>query len=201
MSSPQTSLQIIVSPDPRLLQKAEPVSVSELSKLRQTALKMAKLMYESYGCGIAAPQVGISKRLIVVDPDWGLPDEETGEVIPQRPQFFLNPEIRRLWGEQDCADEGCLSVPGITVPVERFEFVELAYLDLDGNPHQLTAAGFFARVLQHELDHLEGITLFEHLDPITRIDAFQEYQEAIAAGAKPGDTKKPGSEQEDDDRS
>jgi peptide deformylase len=146
---------------------------------------MAKLMYKSQGCGLAAPQVGISKRLIVIDVT---PPDEDGEVTEHNPVFFINPVVKRLWGEKEICDEGCLSIPGIQVPIERFDSIEVEALDLDGEPFILEADGFFARALQHEIDHLEGMTMFEHLDPIERIQAFKEYEEALKAGAKPGDT-------------
>ena len=187
----EATLEIIVAPDPRLLKKAEAVSLDELPDLKATAQQMAVLMYESMGCGLAAPQVGISKRLIIVDPDWGIPSEEDGEPTPQNPRFFVNPVIRRLWGQTEVTDEGCLSVPGIMVPIERYEFAEIEAWDLDGAAFVVEAEGFFARALQHEIDHLEGVTLFEHLDPIQRIEALEEYEIAIAAGAKPGDTSIP----------
>jgi peptide deformylase len=187
-------LQIVVAPDPRLLKKAELVGIEELPKMKALATEMAELMYETMGCGLAATQVGILKRLIVVDPDWGILDEESGEPSPPDPHFLINPVILRLWGTKELMDEGCLSVPGITVPIERYESIEVEAFDLDGNMQVFEADGFAARVLQHEIDHLEGMTLFERLDPLLRIEAIQLYEDALAAGAKPGDTTAPGQE-------
>ncbi|MCL2137651.1 MAG: peptide deformylase [Coriobacteriia bacterium] len=188
-------MQIIIAPDPRLLKKAEPVQLEELPELRKIADEMAELMYETLGCGLAAPQIGLAKQFIVVDPDWGLPDEEDSEPIPKNPRFLINPVIKRLWGEKSVSDEGCLSVPGISVPIERYEFVEVETYDLEGNLDVFEAEGFAARVLQHEIDHLNGVTLFERLDPIQRIDALQDYETALLAGAKPGDTSIPPADQ------
>jgi peptide deformylase len=184
-------LQIIVAPDPRLLKKAEPVELDELPELRAIAAEMAEMMYQTMGCGLAAPQIGLTKQLIVVDPEWGIPDEETGVEAPRNPRFLINPVIKRLWGEKALMDEGCLSVPGITVPVERYEFAEIEAHDLNGNLQTFVAEDFAARVLQHEIDHLNGMTVFERLDPIKRIDALHEYEVALAAGAQPGDTSIP----------
>ncbi|MCL1879510.1 MAG: peptide deformylase [Actinomycetia bacterium] len=185
-------MRIIVAPDPVLKKVAEPVELAELSRLRSTAAKMAKLMYSSQGCGLAAPQVGLSKRIIVVDAEWGQQDAESGEEKAQNPTTFVNPVIKRSWGEKLRCDEGCLSVPGITIPIERYQNVEVEAIDLDGQTFTICAEGFHARVLQHEIDHLDGLTMFEHLDPIQRIDAFRLYEEALLAGAKPGDVSMPG---------
>jgi peptide deformylase len=178
-------MRIIVAPNPVLREKCEPVAPDEIKQLRSTAKQMAKLMYKSQGCGLAAPQVGIGKRLVVIDVT---PPDEDGEVTEKNPVFFINPVIRQLWGEKTVCDEGCLSIPGIQVPIERLSNIEVEALDLDGEPFVVEAEGFYARALQHEIDHLEGTTMFEHLDPIERIQAFKEYEEALKAGAKPGDT-------------
>jgi peptide deformylase len=178
-------MRIFVAPNPVLREKSEPVVPAEMKRLRQTAEQMAKLMYKSQGCGLAAPQVGISKCLIVVDVT---PPDEDGEVTERNPVFFVNPVIRRLWGEKELCDEGCLSIPGIQIPIERFNNIEVEAIDLEGEPFSVEAEGFYARALQHEIDHLEGMTMFEHLDPIERIQAFKDYEEALRAGAKPGDT-------------
>jgi peptide deformylase len=129
--------------------------------------------------------VGISKRLIVIDVT---PPGEDGEVKEKNPIFFINPVVLRTWGEKELGDEGCLSIPGIQIPIERYSNVEVEALDLDGNPFTFEAEGFAARAVQHELDHLEGTTMFEHLNAIDRIAAFKEYEAALEAGAKPGDT-------------
>ena len=186
-------MNIFTVPNPILKKKAEPVDPAELPTLRNTAGEMAKVMYDSQGCGLAAPQVGISKRIIVVDVDWSLPnkDDETQET-PKNPITYINPVIKRLWGEKLVCEEGCLSVPGITVPIERYQFAVVEAIDLQGEPFQVKAEDFLARVLQHEIDHLDGLTMFEHLDPIQRIEAFELYEKAVQAGAKPGDVRMPG---------
>jgi peptide deformylase len=168
-----------------LREKCEPVAPDEIKRLKSTARQMAKLMYKSQGCGLAAPQVGIGKRLIVIDVT---PPGEDGEVAEQNPTFYINPVVRRLWGEKEAGDEGCLSIPGIQISIERFNNIEVEALDLTGEPFVVEAEGFHARALQHELDHLEGTTMFEHLGPIERIQAFKEYEDALRAGAQPGDT-------------
>jgi len=167
----------------------EPVDESEIRKLRSTAKNMAKLMYQNNGCGIAAPQVGISKRLMVIDCTILDPEDEQEEDEPvQNPTFFINPEVIAYGGEEIVDEEGCLSIPGITIPIRRFTEVTVAALDLKGESFVLVAQDFHARAIQHELDHLEGKTMFERLDTISRIEAFKEYENALKAGAKPGDT-------------
>ena len=178
-------LYIVLAPNPVLREKAEPVAEQELKKYRSIAKQMAKLMYQSQGCGLAAPQVGIGKRLIVVDVT---PPDEDGEVPTKNPTFYINPVVKRLWGEKEFGDEGCLSIPGVQVPIERFNNIELEALDLDGERFTVLAEGFHARALQHELDHLDGTTMFEHLDAISRIEKLKEYEQALKSGAKPGDT-------------
>jgi peptide deformylase len=188
-------MRIVTAPNPVLRTKAAAVAPEEIKKLHATAKQMAKLMYKSQGCGLAAPQVGLSKRLIVVDTAYGpQPENEDGtkpDDVPENPVFFINPRIIRLWGEKVVGDEGCLSIPGIQIPIERYTGIEVEAYDLDGELFAVEAEGFPARALQHELDHLEGTTMFEHLDPITRIQYFQDYEAAVAAGAKPGDVAKP----------
>ena len=144
-------LPIVISPDPILATVCEPCDLGDKS-LKRLSKQMAHAMYKNYGCGIAAPQVGVTKRLVVIDVDW---DGEKGE---KNPIVLVNPEIVELAGEPEEGGEGCLSCPGVTVPVK------------------------------HEIDHLNGKTLFECCDAATRIEALRAYEEARAAGARPGDT-------------
>jgi len=177
-------MKIITAPNPVLRQKCEPVSVEELPRMVKIAQKMAKLMYQAEGCGIAAPQVGVAKQIIVLDTV--MPAE--GEERVKDPLFIFNPIILELGEEIEFDGEGCLSIPGIKIEIERPTTIVVEAMDEDGSSIQIEAEGFDARALQHELDHLEGITMFEHLDAIARATKLQEYAEAKAAGAKPGDT-------------
>ena len=150
-------MKIVLSPDQTLRQKCEPVALTELPEVARIAKKMAKAMYKNDGCGLAAPQIGVLKQIIVIDTS--VPKE--GEKRVESPVFILNPRVRAVGEETECAGEGCLSIPGITVDIERPTYIELEALDLDGTPIEITAEGFDARAVQHELDHLEGITMFE----------------------------------------
>ena len=183
-------MKIITSPDPILRKKCEPVSAEEFPQIAKLAKKMAKLMYKSDGCGLAAPQVGVAKQLIVIDTSLPKEGEETKE-REQNPLFIINPRIVAHSEETECGGEGCLSIPGVTVDIDRYLAITVEAQDLEGEEIVIEAEGFDARALQHEMDHLEGVTMFEHLDAIARAAKLQEYAAAKEAGAKPGDTSVP----------
>lgn len=172
-------MKIVLSPDPMLRQVCEPCVLGDRS-LKKLAKQMAKDMYKNDGCGLAAPQVGVLKRLIVIDCDV--------ESDKQNPITLVNPEVVETSGDPVTEEEGCLSCPGISVPVTRQPFARVSYYDLDGNECTIEGDGLLGRCLQHEIDHLNGRTLFESCSPIDRIRALQEYEAALAAGARPGDT-------------
>ena len=175
-------MKIVLSPDPTLRQVAEPCTPGDPA-LKKLATKMAKVMYKNDGVGLSAPQVGVVKRIIVVDCDIEN-DEPT-------PITLVNPQIVESSGEPEKENEGCLSCPGISVPVTRPPFVKVGYYDLDGNECTIEGDGLLGRCLQHEIDHLDGRTLFESCDPLDRIQALRDYDAALAAGAKPGQTSSP----------
>ena len=171
-------MEIVLSPDPVLKQECVDVSPSELREIKKVVKEMAKIMYDASGCGLAAPQVGISKKIIVIDCN--------GEG-KKKPTYLINPEILETAGEPVTEYEGCLSIPGISLPITRPEDVTVKYMNLKGEEITYHTTGFEARCIQHECDHLHGVTMFEHLSLMDRIKAFQEYEAALAAGAKPGD--------------
>ncbi len=173
-------IAIVTSPDPVLNQKCEPCDLSDKS-LRKLAKSMTKAMYKNAGCGLAAPQVGVTKRLVVIDCD----QDESGE---QNPLVLVNPTLEETWGEEVVDEEGCLSLPGISVPIKRPESARVRFFDLDGEEWEIEGDGLLGRCLQHELDHLDGVTMFERCDPLARIQALRDYEAAMAAGAKPGET-------------
>lgn len=172
-------LNIVQSPNPLLNKVCEPCDLKDKS-LKRLAKQMAKAMYENYGCGLAAPQVGVLKRIIVVDCEW---DEDH-----KNPITLLNPVVVDTWGDDVTDDEGCLSCPGIKVPITRKPWARVHYYDFDGEMWELESDGLLGRCLQHEIDHLDGITLFERAAPRDRIKALAAYEEAKRAGAKPGET-------------
>ncbi|MGI6045445.1 MAG: peptide deformylase [Eggerthellaceae bacterium] len=170
-------LPIVLSPDPILQQKCEECDLDDPS-LKKLSKQMLQALYKNNGCGLAAPQVGVTKRLIVIDVD---------QEREKNPIVLINPEIVELDGEPVVEGEGCLSIPGITVPVSRRPYAKVHYYDLNGDMWELEGDGLLGRCLQHEIDHLNGITLFESCDPITRIKALEDYDLALKRGAKPGD--------------
>ena len=171
-------LSIVKSPDPTLNTVCEPCEPGD-KKLKRLAKQMAHAMYANNGCGLAAPQVGVLSRLVVIDCDEG---EE------KNPIFLVNPEIVETKGDPVTEDEGCLSCPGIAVPIERPPWARVRYYDLDGELWELEGDGLLGRCLQHEIDHLDGITMFERCSPEARLKALADYEVALKSGAKPGET-------------
>jgi peptide deformylase len=141
--------------DPVLRRRARPVDEVTPS-IRRLIDDMTDTMYDEVGIGLAAPQVGVSLRLMVVG------DEEGRGV-----QALVNPVITESGGTVT-AEEGCLSLPGIFADVTRAQWVKLDAQDLDGRPVSLMARGLRARVFQHEIDHLDGVLFIDRLDPVTR---------------------------------
>ncbi|PYN81401.1 MAG: peptide deformylase [Candidatus Rokuibacteriota bacterium] len=141
--------------DPALRQRALPVG-EVTPELRAIIADMTDTMYDEVGIGLAAPQVGISLRLIVVA------DEEGRSV-----QALLNPAIVEQGGEA-VGEEGCLSIPGVFAPVTRAAWVKVEAHALDGKLLTINARGLRARVLQHEIDHLDGVLFIDRVDAVTR---------------------------------
>ena len=149
-------LPILRFPDPRLRKVAAPVTNID-DGIRRLAADMAETMYEAPGIGLAATQVDVHQRLIVIDVS-----ETKNELL-----VLINPEIVADEGEQ-VGEEGCLSVPGIFDKVERAERVTVRYLDLEGKAQTLEADGLLAVCIQHEMDHLMGKVFVEYLSPLKR---------------------------------
>jgi peptide deformylase len=157
-------------PDPVLREKAPPEkgidqTLIELSK------NMAETMYAAPGVGLAAPQVGESRRLIIIDvsPKDG----------PRRPITAVNPEIILRDGEA-YEEEGCLSVPEYYARVQRSARIKVKYLDMEGNEVTLDAAGLLAIAFQHEIDHLDGILFVDHLSPLKKSMFRKKFQKIMA---------------------
>ncbi len=173
------TLPIITSPDPILNEVCTECELTDRS-LAKLAKQMINTMYKNNGCGLAAPQVGVTKRLVVIDCD----QEHWGE----NPLVLINPEIVETHGELVVDSEGCLSLPGINVPIKRPAWARVQYYDLDGELWELESDGLLGRCLQHEIDHLNGKTMFEACSAQDKIKALKDYEIAREAGAKPGET-------------
>ena len=151
-------LKIRHYPDPVLKKVAEPVKEFN-EELRQLASDMAETMYAAPGIGLAAPQVGVSTRLIVLD--CSARDEEAQLLV------MVNPEIVDQEGEC-CEEEGCLSVPEYYAKVNRSAKVKVSFQDIDGEQRLIEAEGLTSICCQHEIDHLDGILFVDHLSPLKR---------------------------------
>lgn len=147
-------MEVLIYPDPVLRRGGKPVTTFD-AELRKLAERMFDAMYEEGGVGLAAPQVGIEQKLLVLNPAGDRADR-TGERV------MLNPRITRKKG-REFGEEGCLSFPGIHAEVERWIEITVTYQDLDGKEQTLAADGWLARIVQHELDHLEGVLFVDRL--------------------------------------
>lgn len=175
------STEIVIAPDERLRTECAPVETID-DEVVKIAKRMAKAMYKNEGCGIAAPQIGVLRQIVVIDVNWGDDTEKN-------PLFLINPVIMEQSDETKLGAEGCLSVPGISLDIERSTSVVVRALDLQGRLMQYEASNNLLCVcLQHEIDHLHGITMLERLSPEQRLEAMREYQAALERGAKPGET-------------
>jgi peptide deformylase len=155
-------LKLYEYPEPVLRQKCARVAKVD-DELRRFLDDMLETMYVDKGCGLAAPQVGVSKRIIVLDPN---PSDE--DLSARRPMHLVNPEI--IWHSDETVlfNEGCLSLPDQRAEVERFERVRVRYTDYFGTERELLADDLLAIILQHEIDHLDGILYIDHLSRLKR---------------------------------
>ncbi|MFC2966621.1 peptide deformylase [Acidimangrovimonas pyrenivorans] len=150
---------ILLWPDARLRQQAAPVE-AVTDDLRELADEMLRIMYAAPGRGLSGPQIGVMRRIFVMDAGWK-------EGAPE-PRVMLNPEIVHASAETAMRAEGCLSLPGLTAEVARPAEVTLRFTGLDGAVHEETFTGFAATCVQHERDHLDGILCIDHLAPEDR---------------------------------
>ena len=150
-------LSILKFPDPRLHKVAQPVDTFDAA-LQSTVDDMFETMYEAPGIGLAATQVNVHKRVVVMDLS-----EDRSE-----PRVFINPEFESLTDQMDQYQEGCLSVPGFYENVDRPQKVRIKALDRDGKPYELIAEGLLAVCIQHECDHLNGKLFVDYLSSLKR---------------------------------
>ncbi len=160
---------IILYPDPILRAVAAPVERIDRDTLRLLD-DMLETMYVAPGVGLAAPQVGVSRRIFVAD-------LAKGEQ-PPAPRFFLNPEILQLGEALRVYEEGCLSIPEIFAEVERPSTVVLRYLSREGEMREERLEGHIATVAQHEIDHLNGVLFIDHLSRLKRHVLVRKFRKA-----------------------
>ena len=166
-----TKLVILEYPDPRLRTRAQPVAAVDAA-VRQLADDMIETMYAARGIGLAATQVDVHQRLLVIDVS---PGHDT-------PQVFINPEIIGRDGSAP-AEEGCLSLPGIYDKVTRATQIRVRAIGRDGRPFELDADGLAAVCIQHEMDHLNGVLFIDHLSRLKRDRAVAKVRKAARADA------------------
>lgn len=173
---------IVLSPDPRLRQEC--AEVEEINaELIDLVERMKDHMFENGGCGLAAPQVGETIQLAIIDTEYSSKKDYD-------PYVLINPVIVEQSDNLVPFSEGCLSIPGINCEILRPDHVVVEAYNLDGDCIRYEAAGdLFCVCLQHEIDHLHGKTMFDRLTPQQRVRAMKQYQEALARGAKPGETE------------
>ena len=165
---------ILCYPDKRLREPGKKVERFD-AELHQLIEDMAETMYAAPGVGLAAPQIGVSKRLFIVD-------VASAEDEPSDLRVFINPEIVETEGETTF-NEGCLSFPGLREDIDRAERVRVRALDKDGQPFELEAGGLLAIAIQHENDHLDGKLMIDHLSVLRRRMVHRAMTKRAAADA------------------
>jgi peptide deformylase len=173
-------MEILTYPNPILHEVSDEVTEFD-EELKELAKNMFETMYDAPGVGLAAIQVGVKKRILVMDIDFKFEEDEEGNqtITGKNPRIFINPKITKHEGEI-VYEEGCLSVPGVYESVKRYEKIEVEYNDLDGNLHTLVTGyeeddeDLLAVCIQHEMDHLDGKLFIEKLSPLKRKFAIKQ---------------------------
>jgi peptide deformylase len=158
-------LELVKAPDPRLKLISQPVPEVD-SELKTFMADMLETMYDANGIGLAAIQVGVPKRVAVIDLDPGGPNS--------KPMYLINPRVVEASGELAPYHEGCLSVPEVWDDVKRPAKVTVEYMDEKGRTQRVTADGLFATCLQHEIDHINGLLFIDHLSKLKRSIALRK---------------------------
>jgi peptide deformylase len=161
--------EIIILPDKRLRQISDPVKTVD-AELRALVDDMFETMYEAPGVGLAAIQVGVAKRVVTVD--------TAKKDDPKQPLALINPEIVWSSDEKSTYEEGCLSIPEYYEEVERPSQVKVRYLGLDGKTQEVEANGLLATVLQHEIDHTNGVLFIDHISKLKRDRVTKKFAKA-----------------------
>lgn len=170
-------LPLVIAPDPILKEISKPVEKID-EATRQFMKDMVQTMYSEHGIGLAAVQVGVLKRILVIDIDYQVEDHHHHHhdhgscggvhVINTNPRYFINPEIVHFSKEINSYDEGCLSFPGARSEVVRPASVKIKYTNFQGHEQIEEMTGLLATCIQHEMDHLNGITFVDHISKVKR---------------------------------
>jgi len=166
---------LVILPDPQLRLVSEPIG-EITDEVRALAADMLETMYDAPGIGLAAIQIGVPKRLVVID--LAKPDEA------RRPMVLIDPEITWASEEKRTYEEGCLSIPEYYEEVERPARVKVRYTGLDGKTHEVEANGMLATVLQHEIDHINGILFIDHISRLKRDRVIKKFAKAAKREAE-----------------
>jgi peptide deformylase len=165
---------ILIIPDARLRAVADPI-IEVDDEIKTLAKDMLDTMYNAPGIGLAAPQIGVMKRIVVMD--------LAGEGEPPAPLVMINPEITRFGDQMQVTEEGCLSIPELYYEVERPNDVTVKYTDLDGKEVVQEAEGKLAVCIQHELDHLDGVLYIDYLSRLKRDRVIKKFEKAAKRAA------------------
>jgi len=160
---------ILTAPDPRLQAVSTDVETVD-AEIRNLVDDMADSMYAAEGIGLAAVQIGVLKRLVVID--LAKKDE------PPQPHYFVNPEVVWSSDEKSVYEEGCLSIPEYYEEVERPARIRAKFLDRDGKPQEIEAEGLLATALQHEIDHTNGVLFIDHISKLKRDRIVKKFAKA-----------------------
>lgn len=169
---------ILIIPDARLRQVAEHVPAVD-ADIRRLVDDMFETMYKAPGIGLAAPQIGVMRRVVVLD----VAKRASEEAAPE-PMVFVNPVITWSSEERSVYEEGCLSIPDYYEEVERPAVVHVSFLDESGKPRSIEADGILATCLQHEIDHLNGVLFIDHISRLKRTRVMRKFEKAAQREAE-----------------
>ncbi|WP_421358587.1 peptide deformylase [Agrobacterium rosae] len=163
---------LIILPDPLLRQQSKPIEQVD-AEITRLADDMLDTMYDAPGIGLAAIQIGVPRRMLVID--ISREDEDRNPVV------FINPEILKMSDDVSAYEEGCLSIPDYYAEVERPASLTVAYIDRDGKKQTVEADGLLATCLQHEMDHLNGVLFIDHISRLKRDMVIKKFTKAARA--------------------
>lgn len=154
---------IVTTPHPILTSAAQPVSLFD-HQLKLTVDDMAETMRHAPGVGLAAPQIGVDRRIVVIEYNQPNAEPKLGPKIPLT--IFINPRVSHYSQATDILNEGCLSIPGVELPIKRSKKIKLTAQSVDGRPIKVQTTGYLARIIQHEVDHLNGVLITERVKKV-----------------------------------